>query len=110
MDLNEKLKCAQQHKEEGNTKFKEKDYTKAVGKYHRALLYVKGIEASSKPNPVQCMMGGTPPSPQDYQIPDELKPIVLQLKADCNNNLAGQLSIKILPFIIHEVGELTLLQ
>ena len=89
MNHDDKLKAALQYKEEGNVRFKEKDYTKAVGKYHRALLYIRGIEDSSKPNPAQCMLGEPQPSSKDYQIPDHLKHTIMQLKADCNNNIAG---------------------
>ena len=87
--VNTKIKEALQYKEKGNTFFKDKSYQKAIGQYHRALLFVKGAEQSSEPNPVQCMIETDERAPA-YEMPPELKEKLNRLKVDCNNNLAGK--------------------
>ena len=43
----EKLEVAKQLKQEGNEFYKKGEAKKALGKYHRALLYAKGIHAEA---------------------------------------------------------------
>jgi len=57
----------------------------AIGQYHRALLYLKAIDASQK-NPAEELFGQSsvpPMSPQQRHDVD-------QLYADCQSNLAGK--------------------
>jgi len=70
---------------QGNDRYKKSEYKMAIGQYHRALLYLKAIDASQK-NPAEAMLGqrsSTPLSPQ-------LRHDVDQLYADCQSNLAGK--------------------
>ena len=73
-------------KNQGNDKYKKSEYKMAIGQYHRALLYLKAIDASQK-NPAEALLGqgsSTPLSPQ-------LRHDVDKLYADCQSNLAGNI-------------------
>jgi len=72
-------------KNQGNEKYKRSEYKMAIGQYHRALMYLKAIDASQN-NPVADVFGqgsSVPLSPQ-------LRHDVDQLYADCQSNLAGK--------------------
>lgn len=77
----EKLVKAKSFKAEGNEKFKNKDYRGAIGKYHRAILYLKGIESTQKG--LQGLV------PENAPLPPDLVKEKNSLKIDCYNNLAA---------------------
>ena len=68
----------------GNERYKKLEYKMAIGQYHRALLYLKAIDASQK-NPADAMLGRDSPVP----LSPELRHDVDRLYADCQSNLAG---------------------
>lgn len=77
-----KLLQAEAFKAEGNELYKSKDYTKAVGKYHRALLFLRAINSNELlPLPI--------PMPKEEPISEEDQKRVDQVTVDCYNNLAG---------------------
>lgn len=83
-------------KNQGNDKYKKSEYKVAIGQYHRALLYLKAIDASQK-NPAGALLGqvsSTPLSPQ-------LRHDVDKLYADCQSNLAGKVCSVILTFLLY---------
>jgi len=71
-------------KDRGNDKYKKLEYKMAIGQYHRALLYLKAIDASQK-NPADALLG------QSSSIPlsPEMRHDVDRLYSDCQSNLAG---------------------
>jgi len=76
----EKLVKATEYKLAGNDFFKEKNYKKAIRNYHRALMYVKGIEVDGLPHPLRKIKVNI-----DQSILDQNK----KLKMNCYNNLAA---------------------
>jgi len=72
-------------KNQGNDKYKKSEYKMAIGQYHRALLYLKAIDASQK-NPAEVLLGQSSSTP----LSPELRHDVDRLYADCQSNLAGK--------------------
>lgn len=83
----EKLQTAKQFKGEGNGFYKENKYKAAMGKYHRALLYLKGIEGAAQSMTLGMLR--TPEVEAASLVTEEGKAEVDQLKIACFNNLAG---------------------
>lgn len=71
-------------KDRGNVRYKKLEYKMAMGQYHRALLYLKAIDASQK-NPADLMLGQCSSVP----LSPELRHDVDRMYADCQSNLAG---------------------
>ncbi|XP_069115064.1 tetratricopeptide repeat protein 9C-like [Argopecten irradians] len=82
----EKIRNAATFKAEGNAFYKEKDFRKAIGKYHRAILQLKAVGSESK---CAALM----PVPMTNGSPQELTPemneLFISLRVDCYNNLAA---------------------
>ncbi len=81
----EKLEQARKYKQEGNEQYKAGDYKAAIRRYHKAHLYLKGIESVQEPLPFPGMGEGR----KEDKPPEEVKQEVTKLKVDCFNNLAG---------------------
>ena len=77
-----KLLQAQTFKAEGNELYKSKDYTKAVGKYHRSLLFLRAIKSNGF-LPLSFLM------PKEEPIPECDQKQIDQVMVDCYSNLAG---------------------
>ncbi|XP_060575279.1 tetratricopeptide repeat protein 9C-like [Ruditapes philippinarum] len=86
----EKLETAKKFKSDGNECHKNKDYKHAVGKYHRALLQLKGI-GSAKSAGLGAFMSEQDMEEMGYsqQVPESVRVEVTKLTADCYNNLAA---------------------
>eukprot|EP00918_Siedleckia_nematoides_P092856 GHVU01203820.1.p1 GENE.GHVU01203820.1~~GHVU01203820.1.p1 ORF type:complete len:226 (+),score=42.03 GHVU01203820.1:209-886(+) len=87
----EKLSKALEYKQLGNEKYKSGNFKQAIGKYHRALLYLKGIDhaKASSMQAIQAALGaGDRPSDN---LSEEAKKEVTALQVDCYNNLAAVL-------------------
>lgn len=86
----EKLANAKKFKEEGNECHKCKQYKRAVGKYHRALLQLKGI-GSAKSSGLGSLLSDKDMEELGYggNVPEEVRHEVTKLTADCYNNLAA---------------------
>jgi len=82
----DKFEKALTYKNEGNERFKAKQHKAAIGKYHRALLYLKGIDASKQGSMMPSIFGDRD---VEVKMPEEVQKDFVQLKADCYNNLAG---------------------
>lgn len=86
----EKIQAAKAFKNEGNELHKKQAFKQAIGKYHRALLQLKGIGTEN-------MSGMGAFLSQDDQesmglnerVSEETKLEMNKLSADCYNNLAG---------------------
>ena len=81
-----KLEEAKTFKSAGNDKFKEKQYKAAIGKYHRALLYLKGIKQSLEDVPFAA-------NREPVKIPDSSLNEINQITAQVYNNLAGKVDL-----------------
>ena len=84
MEWQEKIEQARQYKASGNGSYKEKQWKSAVGQYHRALLFIKGLEASQQPMLMDL------PVKEQPKVPPEILSEARKLKVDCYNNLAGK--------------------
>ena len=85
--------CLCRVKNQGNDRYKRLEYKTAMGQYHRALLYLKAIDASQK-NAADLMLGQGTALP----LSPELRNDVDRLYADCQSNLAGNSCILIIIF------------
>lgn len=88
----EKLETANKFKTDGNECHKNKDYKHAIGKYHRALLQLKGI-GHAKSAGLGAFMSETDMEEMGYtqHISENVRIEVTKLTADCYNNLAGKM-------------------
>jgi len=86
----EKVTLAKKFKAEGNECHKKQDFKQAIGKYHRALLQLKGV-GSSKSAGLGAFISEEDMESMGYsgKITEEMKQDVTRLTADCYNNLAG---------------------
>ncbi|XP_078000979.1 tetratricopeptide repeat protein 9C-like [Glandiceps talaboti] len=83
---------AEDFKMKGNQCYKNKEYKSAIGKYHRGLLYLKGIESNKDLQLLQQNMGFLEQSQtgrQQSEMSEELKKRVKSVEADLYNNLAA---------------------
>ncbi|XP_071963211.1 tetratricopeptide repeat protein 9C-like [Antedon mediterranea] len=78
----EKIMQADLYKTEGNTLYKQKEYRKAIGKYHRALLFIKSLQ--QKANPLTQMLQIS----DQFVISDEMKEKMRIIEIGCYNNLS----------------------
>lgn len=79
------ITSAETFKMEGNELFRSKNVKKAIGKYHRAILQLKGVGSDEKLSAVMGMDG-----PPTKKLSLELEHKFNKLKTDCYNNLAGR--------------------
>jgi len=88
LTIPEKVAEATRYKEAGNSLYKEKKYKAAAGKYHRALLYLKGIDVDLHGTPAflqeMCVHPG-----QQNTMPPELEQQCIQLNISVHNNLCA---------------------
>ncbi|XP_041350611.1 tetratricopeptide repeat protein 9C-like [Gigantopelta aegis] len=92
----DKLEKAKQFKQEGNDAYKNKNYKLAIGKYHRALLHLKGIGQlqGAMPGGIGSlfngdMIQGMGDASRHGALDPKLMSEVVDLKTDCYNNLAA---------------------
>ncbi|KAL4238882.1 Tetratricopeptide repeat protein 9C [Mactra antiquata] len=86
----EKIELAKKFKAEGNECHKNKDYKRAMGKYHRALLQLKAI-GNAKSAGLGAFLSEKSMEDLGYSqhIPDSVRVEVTKLTGDCYNNLAA---------------------
>lgn len=77
------LQEAAQMKTEGNTFYQEKNIRSAIGRYHRALLVLRAIDASV----LTSVKGFAPDRPA---LTPEQESALRNIQVDCYNNLAGR--------------------
>jgi tetratricopeptide (TPR) repeat protein len=80
------LDTALHYKTVGNERYKNGEFTAAMGQYHRALLYIKSVYAGQKV-PYSAMMG--PSRPPATPLTRSQQQNIDQLYADCQANLAA---------------------
>uniref|UniRef100_A0A8C5PK76 Tetratricopeptide repeat protein 9A n=1 Tax=Leptobrachium leishanense TaxID=445787 RepID=A0A8C5PK76_9ANUR len=71
-------------KSQGAQCYKDKKYREAIGKYHRALLELKGL-----PGDKDCSGGPQQPTPGAGQLTEEQRRAVEGIEVDCYNSLAA---------------------
>lgn len=76
---------AAQMKTEGNAFYREKNIRSAIGRYHRALLVLRSLDAD-----VNTSVKGF--GPQTPELTSEQEATLRNIQVDCYNNLAGKTS------------------
>lgn len=89
-----RISKAEEFKQSGNVLFKEKNYKKAIGKYHRGLLQIRDVERKGG-DLLQSFMGftnqgGSVTKSRDSQLTEEMAKQIKQLELSFYNNLAGK--------------------
>ncbi|XP_069501303.1 tetratricopeptide repeat protein 9C isoform X2 [Ambystoma mexicanum] len=82
VQMDARLLQAQLFKEAGNLSYKELRFREAIGKYHRALLQLKGLDPSV-PSPLQAFGAERP------VVTPEQEKALQSMQRDCYNNLAA---------------------
>lgn len=77
------LEEAAQMKTEGNAFYREKNIRSAIGRYHRALLILRGLDAD-----VMTSIKGF--GPERPALTPEQEASLRNTQVDCYNNLAGR--------------------
>ena len=78
----DKLQEAKRYKQIGNEQYKAGNVKKAIGSYHRALLYLRGISKSQEDVPFLERK-------KKSDIPVQTQEEIAQLSSQCYNNLSG---------------------
>lgn len=81
----EKIKTAATYKADGNIFYKGKEFRKAIGKYHRAILQLKAVGSEKR-----CSALMPVPMAQPPELSADMQVLYTSLKSDCYNNLAGR--------------------
>lgn len=91
IEASEKIKQAKRFKEEGNEFHKSQKLKQAIGKYHRALLQLKGVDTGSKMSGMGAFLSEADQESLGFteNITDETMQEMRKLSCDCYNNLAG---------------------
>lgn len=77
------LEEATQMKTEGNAFYREKNIRSAIGRYHRALLVLRGLDSD-----VMAAVKGF--GPEIPALTSEQEALLRNTQVDCYNNLAGR--------------------
>lgn len=77
------LEDAAQMKTEGNAFYREKNIRSAIGRYHRALLVLRGLDSEV----LSSVKGFGPEKPA---LTSEQETFLRNAQVDCYNNLAGK--------------------
>ncbi|XP_051885697.1 tetratricopeptide repeat protein 9A [Pristis pectinata] len=89
-DPQETIRRALDFKSQGNQCYKEKKFREAIGKYHRALLEMKGFlavsESESSSSAVQVHPG---PGRTSVKLTEEERKVVENSEIECYNSLAA---------------------
>jgi len=97
---------ALQYKQDGNAAFKAKDFKVAIRNYHKALLYVRGIDqhAVKLPQMIASLQQQREREARQRELTEELTELVDNLRVDiCNNLAASLLQSERAPFSLQKV-------
>ncbi|ESO87701.1 hypothetical protein LOTGIDRAFT_68631, partial [Lottia gigantea] len=81
-----RIEKAKEYKDSGNQFHKEGNLRQAIGKYHRALLQLKGIGIRK-----EDVLFGMGSGDGGGNLSDEMKSDIKQIQMNCHNNLAASL-------------------
>lgn len=87
----DQISQAEQYKADGNEKFKEGNYKKALGAYHKVFCYVNGLQMPGEKNQAsaQLEMMGKSGNEAHNQVPPDRVEDVKKLKASTHLNMAA---------------------
>ncbi|XP_038073235.1 tetratricopeptide repeat protein 9C-like [Patiria miniata] len=97
----ERVTKAEEYKTNGNELYNSKDIRGAIGKYHRALLFIRGLDANLQRNSLWYQLGlgvgggvencdgGGGGAPSLTSLPEEMQKKVATVEQGCLNNLAA---------------------
>jgi len=88
MNISEKLATANQYREAGNGLYRQGKFKAAASKYHRAILYMKGIDNDLHGKPAFLQMESVNPDSEN-QISPELESECISANVSIYNNLAA---------------------
>jgi len=88
VSIEEKLKLATEFKDKGNGEYKNKEFKAAAGKYHRAILYMKGIDNDLHGTPAFLQNASVDPNHKKH-IEPEVEKRCIELNISIYNNLAA---------------------
>jgi hypothetical protein len=88
LSIEEKLQTALKFKEEGNQFYKDGNFKKAAGKYHRAVLYMKGIDTDLHGTPAFLQAASVDPNHEKH-IKKETEQRCIEINISVYNNLAA---------------------
>eukprot|EP00747_Dinoflagellata_sp_TGD_P004071 gnl/TRDRNA2_/TRDRNA2_110527_c0_seq1.p1 gnl/TRDRNA2_/TRDRNA2_110527_c0~~gnl/TRDRNA2_/TRDRNA2_110527_c0_seq1.p1 ORF type:complete len:127 (-),score=25.10 gnl/TRDRNA2_/TRDRNA2_110527_c0_seq1:80-415(-) len=86
----DQIKQAEQFKDEGNGRFKEGSYKRALGSYHKVFCYVNGLQVpgeNSEASSYANMMGKK--ADESMQVPRDRVEDVKRLKQSTHLNMAA---------------------
>ncbi|XP_022089138.1 tetratricopeptide repeat protein 9C-like isoform X2 [Acanthaster planci] len=98
--LSDRVTKAEEYKAKGNALYNAKDIRGAIGKYHRALLFIRGLDATLQNNSLQYQLGlgfggvleglcGAGGASSLTSLPEEMQKKVSTIEEGCLNNLAA---------------------
>ncbi|XP_020842041.1 tetratricopeptide repeat protein 9A isoform X2 [Phascolarctos cinereus] len=88
-DLGELLQRAQDFKNQGAQCYKDKKFREAIGKYHRALLELKGLLPALEERDKDSQAPSTAHGAKLGHLTEEQSKTVEAVEIDCYNSLAG---------------------
>ncbi|XP_033112762.1 tetratricopeptide repeat protein 9C-like [Anneissia japonica] len=84
----DRITQAESYKVEGNLLYKQKEYKKAIGKYHRALLFLKGLQDNAQMKAMRSvLLSVNEPSIEDG-LTNDIKDKIKNIEIGCYNNLS----------------------
>ena len=86
--IEEKLDKALEYKDLGNTLYKEGNYKAAAGKYHRAILFMKGIDNDLHGTPAFLQTASVDPNHSKH-IKEEVEKKCIETNISVYNNLCA---------------------
>ncbi|XP_005988871.1 tetratricopeptide repeat protein 9C isoform X1 [Latimeria chalumnae] len=81
-DVTSRIEQALHYKAEGNQCYREGHYQRAIGRYHRALMQLRGLETDA-PSPLQAF------GAEKVKLSKEQTELIEDTQATCYNNLAA---------------------
>lgn len=85
------IRRAHEFKSQGAQCYKDKKFREAIGKYHRALLELKGLLPAPREQERDSRAASPPGAPNPGRLSEEQSKTVEAIEIDCYNSLAGEL-------------------
>ncbi|XP_040497216.1 tetratricopeptide repeat protein 9A-like [Ursus maritimus] len=83
------IRRAHEFKSQGAQCYKDKKFREAIGKYHRALLELKGLLPAPREQERDSRAASPPGAPNPGRLSEEQSKTVEAIEIDCYNSLAG---------------------
>lgn len=85
------IRRAHEFKSQGSQCYKDKKFREAIGKYHRALLELKGLLPAPGERERDSRAASPAGAPNPGRLSEEQSKTVEAIEIDCYNSLAGEL-------------------